>query len=82
MPISLCGTGNKEQCTDLLQVDNFYFCGNYQERPRECANHDFPSKFCPIGLSKLGISANDLDTIRSRIGTGWTIIKNGFWKEV
>jgi len=58
-----------EPCRYLIQDGDYFFCGSYKNRPIECINHDFPSRFCPIGLSKLNLRSPD--RIRERIDTGW-----------
>jgi len=40
-------------CPKIKQDGDFYFCSDYQNMPEECAKHDFPSRFCPIGMDKL-----------------------------
>lgn len=68
--------GNNKRCTDLIEKEGYFFCSNYKNRPQQCANHDFPSRFCPIGLTKLGINVRDLDSIRYRIDHGYELSKN------
>lgn len=64
-----------EKCPKLIQKDTFYFCGIYANRPKQCENHDFPTRLCPIGMSKLGLHYPDnLEKIRDRIATGYSII--------
>lgn len=56
-------------CPHLIKDDNFYFCGIYKNRPIECEKHDFPYRFCPIGLDILKL--NNIDDIRRRIDNGY-----------
>ena len=56
-------------CHDIIQKGTFYFCGCYLERPDECKNHEFPMRFCPIGMEKLNI--HDLNGLRQRIDEGF-----------
>lgn len=64
-----------EPCPQLIQIETFYFCGNYERRPIECINHQLPGMFCPVGLTVLGL--DNLDKIRERIDAGYKIIKGG-----
>jgi len=66
---------NYGECEFVKEINTFYFCSIYEDRPKRCANHDFPAQFCPIGLSKLGLKLNDIDKIKLRIITGWKMIK-------
>jgi len=66
-------TGNGDPCPDLIEEGSFVFCGRYKSRPIECECHDFPSRFCPIGLDILGIS--DIEKIRQRLESGYELIK-------
>jgi hypothetical protein len=62
-----------DPCPRLRQVESFYFCDDYENRPDECAKHDFPAKVCPIGYEKLGIK--NIAELRLRIDTGYAIVK-------
>ena len=59
-----------EPCPKLVQDGDFYFCGEYVNRPEDCARHDFPSRFCPIGLEKINLV--DPVSISLRIDEGWS----------
>ena len=63
-----------EPCPDLVEINGFYFCTDYENRPKECVRHDFPSRYCPIGFEKTGCR-NPQDAA-SRIDQGWEIITN------
>lgn len=64
-------------CPKLLRVGSFYFCGDYDNRPEQCKNHEFEwARFCPIGIDKLQIS--DPQDAYNRINEGYEIIKRGF----
>lgn len=46
---------NPEPCPHLIIEKNnydrpYHFCRIYENRPKECENHSFPMRFCPIGL--------------------------------
>ena len=56
-------------CPKIKQDGDFYFCSDYQNRPEECAKHDFPSRFCPIGMDKLQLTNSD--QVRIRIDAGY-----------
>jgi len=64
-------------CPHLVIRDNFYFCNIYPKRPKECVNHEYLSRFCPIGMDVLGIDPGDTETLHKRIDDGWEIIKGG-----
>lgn len=64
---------SSESCPDLIQDNTFYFCKNYERRPEDCINHNFPSKYCPIGLSKLGLK--NTQEIVQRIDEGRKLIR-------
>ena len=69
---------DKEACIKLNQMDDFYFCGDYANRPLECSSHDFPFQVCPIGLSKLKINSNDSNAIQKRLKRAWSLINEHF----
>ena len=58
-----------DPCPHLEQQGDFYFCKVYERRPEQCKKHDFPSRFCPIGMSILKLDS--LDAVRERIDEGW-----------
>ena len=61
-----------EPCPNLVIDDSFYFCDSYHIRPPECEHHDFPSRFCPIGMDILGLSyPDDVEKIRVRLEIGY-----------
>lgn len=64
---------NGGECPHIIIEDKFHFCSKYENRPKECANHDFPSRFCPIGMSKLQLK--DIDSIRIHIDSAYEILK-------
>ena len=45
---------NPNPCPHLTQDGDYYFCSEYVNRPQECADQDFDSRFCPIGMRVLG----------------------------
>lgn len=57
-----------EPCPKIVQDGTFYFCGDYANRPSECSKHDFPSRFCPIGIEKLGLSESMHVAMRIDVG--------------
>jgi len=65
-----------EPCKYLIEDGSFVFCSIYRNRPAECSNHEYPSRFCPIGLEVLGLNPErDTTKIRERIDEGWNLIK-------
>lgn len=59
-------------CPNLIQDDTFYFCSVYHNKPQECTNHDFPSRFCPIGMDVLRLEyPEDTEIIRMRLEMGY-----------
>jgi hypothetical protein len=58
-----------KNCPYILVNGDFVFCSAYKERPKECANHKVPFRFCTVGLSNLKLG--DIDAIRNRIDEGW-----------
>jgi hypothetical protein len=65
-------TGNGDPCPRLITKGSLHFCSTYNNRPSECENHKFSSRFCPIGIDMLKLS--DIEDIRKRIDDGWKII--------
>lgn len=66
-----------EPCPYLVEQGGFYFCFTYEHRPKECQNHEYPTRFCPIGLGVLKLGTDNPDAIRRRIDKGWSMIKEG-----
>jgi hypothetical protein len=58
-----------DPCPYLTKEENFYFCGIYKSRPKECRDHAYPSRFCPIGLDLLKL--DDPIRVSMRIDDGW-----------
>jgi len=70
-------------CPLVVKEKNYYYCSDYEHRPKECRNHEYPARFCPIGLTVLKlIYPGDLDKIRERIDTGHARIGKGFVRSV
>jgi hypothetical protein len=40
-------------CPSLVSDGDFYFCMDYKGRPKQCKNHTYYGRFCPIGITKL-----------------------------
>ena len=64
-----------DSCPYLIEQDGFCFCSVYDQRPKECQDHEYPARFCPIGLDVLKLDINNTDAIRQRIDTGLEMIK-------
>lgn len=62
-----------EPCPHLIEQGTFVFCGRYKRRPRECREHEFPARMCPIGMDVLDIQTPD--ELRKRIDDGYYMIK-------
>ena len=61
-----------EPCPHLIKDGNFCFCTIYKNRPDQCEKHDFPSRFCPIGMDVLKLSyPEDVEKIRMRLEIGY-----------
>ena len=65
---------NGTPCPKLKQIETFFFCGDYANRPDQCYKHKFDSRFCPIGISILKLK--DPIDISLRIDEGWEISKS------
>ena len=64
-----------EPCPKLVEVEGFCLCGDYERRPDQCVNHDFPSHVCPVGWTVLGICSTE--DMRLRVDRGHAMIKRG-----
>jgi len=63
-----------EPCPHIyVKESTFYFCNIYERRPIECQNHNFPSRYCPIGVEKLGLTTTE--AIRERLDAGYALLK-------
>ena len=61
-----------EPCPHLVKDNDFYFCKIYKSRPDQCKAHDFPSRFCPIGMDTQKLSyPEDVEKIRIRLEIGY-----------
>jgi len=64
-------------CPYIMKVKDYVFCSEYPNRPKECKNHNFDARFCPIGLDVLKLSyPEDIEQIRDRIDEGHKILLN------
>jgi len=65
-----------EPCPYVIRKDDFYFCGCYKNRPKECSSHHYPARFCPVGMSVTGLDkVTDARVVAQRIDTGYELIK-------
>ena len=46
-------------CPRLIERDGMKICSDYENRPKQCRDHEFPAKFCPVGLDVLKLSNRD-----------------------
>ena len=42
-------------CPLLLEKNNMKLCSDYEHRPKQCKDNEFPAKFCPIGCNVIGV---------------------------
>lgn len=64
-------------CSNLIEDGTFFFCNIYEKRPIECENHEFHSRFCPIGMDVLKLSyPEDVEKIRVRLEIGYLKTRN------
>jgi len=51
----LCPLTDSEDkpCPHLILKDGMKICNIYDHRPMQCRNHEFPAKFCPVGMDVL-----------------------------
>lgn len=67
-------TGDGTPCPYLVERDGMVFCGIYDDRPKQCADHCFRGhRYCPIGLSVLKPSSPSC--IHRRIDAEYAITK-------
>ena len=62
-------------CPDIIKKGTFYFCGDQEQKPQQCAKHDFFSRWCPIGFEKLRLK-NPQEVAR-RVDMGYEMIVGG-----
>ena len=68
-------------CPLFTMHDSVSHCERYQDRPIECANHDFPMVYCPIGQDVLHI--DNEDAIRHRIKVVRDVRNGGIvWEDI
>lgn len=58
-------------CPNLIEIDGFFFCKDYEDRPHRCKDHQFDSRFCPIGMDVLRIKS--IEEMRNRIDKGYSL---------
>lgn len=46
-------------CPHLIERDDMKLCGIYEHRPKQCKDHDFPAKICPVGRDVLNLSEEE-----------------------
>ena len=55
---------NHGYCPLLREAESntgkIYYCSDYENRPKECQDHSYPAKVCPIGISTLKLISNSL----------------------
>ena len=45
-----------EPCRALTFDGDVAVCCVYKKRPAQCRSHEYPFKFCPVGMEVLGLS--------------------------
>lgn len=66
---------NPLPCRNIIEIDGMTFCRDYENRPKECKNHEFDGRFCPIGISI--VKPNTPQDAYNRINHAYGIIKAG-----
>ena len=56
----------------VLDGQDYFFCGSYENRPDECKKHGFGHRVCPIGADVLNIQTTD--ELRHRIDTAYAYL--------
>lgn len=51
-------------CPLLVETNGMKICSDYENRPKQCRDHEFPAKFCPIGMDVLGL---DREVVARRV---------------
>jgi Fe-S-cluster containining protein len=69
----MCPLTGGDPCPHLVEKEGYTFCGIYEDRPKQCQDHKFHSRFCPIGMMTL--KPQSLDEVRERINHGWKLCK-------
>jgi len=62
------------KCPDVIQIGDFYFCNDYENRPKECINHSFPYKYCPLGIVICGLET--VEDLHQRMDRGYELIES------
>lgn len=62
-----------DPCKFLVSKGTIHVCSVYDKRPKECVDHHFTSRYCPIGINVLNLK--NLDQIFKRIDEAWEFIK-------
>jgi len=62
-------------CPALVEVRPSVFrCSAYENRPKQCKDHDYPGRFCPIGVDVLGFT--EADQVARRLDLLWDLTQN------
>ena len=46
-------------CPYLVEKDGMKLCSVYSGRPQQCKDHEFPAKFCPVGVDVLKLDRGE-----------------------
>jgi hypothetical protein len=74
-------TNGEEPCPNLIEYKGFWFCGDYENRPFECENHNFVARFCPVGLDVLQDKFRSVQDVGFWIDKAYEITKTGDFKK-
>lgn len=65
------------RCPHVMEpVPTVFVCGAYDARPRECQDHDFPARVCPVGMMTLHIDS--AEAMRQRADLAWEHQRTAF----
>lgn len=67
---------SEETCKHLVEVKGYFLCSAYRNRPERCKKHEYPHRFCPVGVDVLKLA--DVDKVRYRIDHGWELCQRLF----
>ena len=64
------------RCPDLIRIEQYYFCRNYENSPELCQRFNFEEfRYCPYGMNELQLSdPEDMETLQQRVADGERII--------
>lgn len=63
---------NGGYCPLLVKEEDIYYCSDYENRPKECRDHDYNSRVCPVGVNTLNLINDKM--IQDRMEKVWGVI--------